>query len=268
MIQDITPHHFDNHFDPSRRPDRDSRILYFREESLFLLPDFSFPAARDMKPASGEYLFSLDGISYFLSIDAPCLPEGRFLPMGKMRTTAAIPRVQVFLAWTALQILRWIRENTYCGSCGNLLRPSPSERARICPSCGRTIYPRLNPAVIAAVTWKDRLLLTRYAGRAISYYALIAGFTEVGETLEETVQREVLEETGLRVKNIRYYKSQPWAMASDILAGFFCEVDGSTDIVMDRTELKEAFWAEKKDIILQPDDYSLTNEMMKVFKES
>lgn len=117
-----------------------------------------------------------------------------------MRTTAAIPRVQVFLAWTALQILRWIRENTYCGSCGNLLRPSPSERARICPSCGRTIYPRLNPAVIAAVTWKDRLLLTRYAGRAISYYALIAGFTEVGETLEETVQREVLEETGLRVK--------------------------------------------------------------------
>jgi len=82
------------------------------------------------------------------------------------------------------------------------------------------------------------------------------------------VQREVLEETGLRVKNIRYYKSQPWAMASDILAGFFCEVDGSTDIVMDRTELKKAFWAEKKDIILQPDDYSLTNEMMKVFKES
>lgn len=106
MIQDIAPHHFDNHFDPSRRPGRDSRILYFREESLFLLPDFSFPAARDMKPASGEYLFSLDGISYFLSIDTPCLPEGRFLPMGKMRTTAAISRVQVFLAWTALQILR------------------------------------------------------------------------------------------------------------------------------------------------------------------
>ena len=82
------------------------------------------------------------------------------------------------------------------------------------------------------------------------------------------MQREVMEETGLHVKNIRYYKSQPWAIASDILAGFFCEVDGSTDIVMDREELKEAFWAEKKDIILQPDDFSLTNEMMRIFKES
>lgn len=269
MLQDIAPHHFDNHYDPSRPIEGSSRILYFQKEALFLLPDFSFPSATDMTPSDPEYLFSLDGISYFLSKGIPHLPsDGFFLPAKKIRSCPDLLQVRIFIAWTALQILRWIRENRYCGSCGSLLVPSPKERARICPSCGRTIYPRLNPAIIAAVTWENKLLLTRYANRPISHYALIAGFTEIGETLEETVAREVMEETGLKVKNIRYYKSQPWASDSDILAGFFCEVEGSTDIVMDREELKEAFWAERKEIILQPDNFSLTNEMMKVFKES
>ena len=160
-----------------------------------------------------------------------------------------------------------MRVNRFCGHCGHRTIPSEKERALFCPACGQTIYPRLNPAIIAGVTWNGRLLLTRYANRPMPYYALIAGFTEIGETLEGTVRREVFEETGLTVKNIRYYKSQPWATASDILAGFFCEVDGSPRIMRDPSELSEAFWAERKDIILQPDDYSLTNEMMKVFKE-
>lgn len=269
MIQDIAPHHFNNRYDSSISPDSSSLIFCFEGENLLLMKDFSLPTGNDVQPANPEYLFSFDNISCFLSLERPDkLPvSGSFVPVKQLRNSP-FPGENLFLVWTALQILRWIRENRYCGSCGNQLVPSSSERARICPSCGRIIYPRLNPAVIAAVTWKDRLLLTRYARRFIPYYALIAGFTEIGETLEETVQREVMEETGLHVKNIRYYKSQPWAIAGDILAGFFCEVDGSTDIVMDREELKEAFWAEKKDIILQPDDFSLTNEMMRIFKES
>ena len=99
-----------------------------------------------------------------------------------------------------------------------------------------------------------------------AHYALVAGFTEIGETLEETVQREVLEETGLRVKNIRYYKSQPWGIVDDILAGFYCDVDGDTDIHMDESELKLAEWKTREELELQPDDFSLTNEMMLMFK--
>ena len=79
--------------------------------------------------------------------------------------------------------------------------------------------------------------MTKYAGRQYTRYALIAGFTEIGETMEETVQREVLEEVGLKVKNITYYKSQPWGFAGDMLLGFFCELDGSDEIKMD-AELK------------------------------
>ena len=93
------------------------------------------------------------------------------------------------------------------------------------------------PAVIVGICNNDKILVTKYR-TGFAHYALVAGFTEIGETLEETVQREVLEETGLRVKNIRYYKSQPWGIVDDILAGFYCDVDGETDIHMDESELK------------------------------
>ena len=127
---------------------------------------------------------------------------------------------------------------------------------------------RPNITVATVIEWQNRFLLVEEQDHDRRVFNQPAGHLEAGENLIEAAQREVMEETGLHVKNIRYYKSQPWAIASDILAGFFCEVDGSTDIVMDREELKEAFWAEKKDIILQPDDFSLTNEMMRIFKES
>ena len=103
--------------------------------------------------------------------------------------------------------------------------------------------------------------------KKIPFYALVAGFNEIGETLEETVAREVMEEVGLKVKNIRYYKSQPWGIVDDLLAGFYCDVDGSTEIRLDRNELKEAVWVERKDVEGQPHDLSLTNEMMVVFRE-
>ena len=101
----------------------------------------------------------------------------------------------------------------------------------------------------------------------VPYYALIAGFTEIGETFEQTVAREAMEETGLRVKNIRYYKSQPWGVVDDILAGFYCELDGDDVITRDEAELAVAQWTRREDVVLQPDDLSLTNEMMTLFKE-
>ena len=110
------------------------------------------------------------------------------------------------------------------------------------------------------------MLITRYR-TGFANNALVAGFTEIGETFEETVEREVMEEVGLKVKNIRYYKSQPWGIAADILTGFYCEVDGSDEIKMDENELKYAEWVERDEIVLQPQEYSLTNEMMKRFKD-
>ena len=176
------------------------------------------------------------------------------------------PRETAYALFTAYHLAVWYRDSRYCGRCGKKTIHSSTERAMVCPDCGNVIYPRINPAVIVGVINKDRLLITKYA-RGYGGSALVAGFTEIGETFEETVAREVQEETGLSVRNIRYYKSQPWGPAADILAGYYCEVDGNEEITIDASELKTAQWVKREDIVLQDNDWSLTNEMMKVFKE-
>ena len=112
----------------------------------------------------------------------------------------------------------------------------------------------------------DRLLLTRYRGRPFKKYALIAGFNEIGESIEDTVHREVMEEAGLRVKNLRFYKSQPWVFTDTLLMGFVCELDGSDRITVQESELAEANWHLRSEL---PEDYShisLTGEMIEQFR--
>ena len=108
--------------------------------------------------------------------------------------------------------------------------------------------------------------MSKYAGRAYKKYALLAAFTEIGETIEETVQREVMEEVGLKVKNIRYYKSQPWSFSDTILMGFYCDLDGEEEITLDREELALAEWFRRDEIPVEPSRDSLTNEMIIKFK--
>ena len=183
-----------------------------------------------------------------------------------MRELGLSSNTGIFAAYSAFHLYKWYRANRFSGCCGEKTEPDTVERALVCPSCGSKIYPRINPAVIVGVKNGDRILLTKYKS-GFAHNALVAGFVEFGETLEQTVRREVMEEAGIHVKNIRYYKSQPWGIALDLLAGFYCEVDGDDTIRMDRSELKYAEWVTREDIILQPSDHSLTNEMMKRFKD-
>lgn len=136
----------------------------------------------------------------------------------------------------------------------------------VCLDCGSTVYPKICPAVIVAVVNGERLLLTRYRGRPFKKYALVAGFNEIGESIEATVHREVMEEVGLRVKNLRFYKSQPWVFTDSLLMGFVCELDGSDTITLQEDELAEANWFAREEL---PKDYShisLTGEMIEQFR--
>ena len=108
--------------------------------------------------------------------------------------------------------------------------------------------------------------MSKYANREFKKYALIAGFVEIGETVEETVKREVMEEVGLKVKNLRYYKSQPWSFTDTILMGFFAELDGDEDITLDQEELAMAEWFEREEIPVKEWSISLTNEMIMKFR--
>jgi NAD+ diphosphatase len=195
------------------------------------------------------------------------VPDGyEWYGMKELRALRYRDNLSMFIAYTAWHLWKWYQSSRYCGCCGTKTEFDTAERAMNCPKCGNKIYPRINPAVIVGVTNGDRLLLTRYKA-GFAFNAMIAGFTEFGETMEETVQREVMEEVGLRVKNIRYYKSQPWGIAADILLGYFCDVDGDDTIHRDDNELKYAEWVERDKIELQPDNLSLTNEMMMMFRD-
>ena len=272
MIQDIYPHKLNNHFFPEKRPDEESIIIVVRENDVLVKGDL-FPQRKEVVTLDDKltYLFSLDDDKNYFLYDvtndaAASIPEGyEFVNIRAVRRSGTAKKYRVFVAYTALQLARWYKDNAYCGRCGKKTYLDDKERAIRC-GCGNIIYPRIVPAVIVGITNGDKILVTKYK-TGFDHFALVAGFTEIGETLEETVAREAMEETGLKVKNIRYYKSQPWGIVDDILVGFYCDVDGDDTIRMDESELKVAEWRAREDIILQPDDYSLTNEMMTMFKE-
>ncbi|MCX7772124.1 MAG: NAD(+) diphosphatase [Clostridia bacterium] len=145
------------------------------------------------------------------------------------------------LANRALQLLNWDLTSRFCGKCGSANCDKEDERAKLCPKCGHIFYPRISPAPITAVTRDNQILLahsTRFPG---NMHSLIAGFSEVGETLEDCVKRELMEEVGIRVKNIRYFGSQPWPYPDSLMIGFIADYD-SGEIRVDGIEISHAEW--------------------------
>ena len=269
MIQDIYPSRLYNEFHKYEMADNDICLFYDAEGRLLIKEEngrISFTHGSDARGRQSIFLFSVDDSRFFLAPDGSMFQKDGYAYKTIREIRDTLSGKEVFAAFTAYHLWRWYADNRYCGRCGEKLIHSDKERALICPKCGNTIYPRINPAVIVGVTKGNCLLITRY-NRGYAHNALVAGFTEIGETLEETVAREVMEETGIRVCNIRYYKSQPWGMAQDLLAGYFCDAADDGEIRMDKNELKYAEWVEREDIVLQPNSLSLTNEMMRIFKE-
>lgn len=273
MIQDIAPHKFHNEFITNAKPGEEDLIICVSDNKLLVNDkndSIMFPMLQYFFDKSFDtyYLFSIDDKKFFLLVDeVEILPTGfKFMTLKEIRNQIKEPRMMMFAAYTAWHLALWYRDTKFCGRCGGLNKHSDIERAMICTFCAHIVYPRIMPAVIVGVTNGDEILMTKYANRNLPFYALIAGFVEIGETLEECVQREVMEEVGLKVKNIRYYKSQPWGSVQDLLSGFYCDVDGDTTIKLERDELKEAVWIRREFIVGQTDDWSLTHEMMMVFK--
>ncbi|MDF3003888.1 MAG: pyrophosphohydrolase containing a Zn-finger [Oscillospiraceae bacterium] len=270
MIQDIAPKKYDNAFHV--KSPRDSDTVFVFDKNTVLCHKSGekvfYPTLVGLGARLGDctFLFSIDDSDYFLlRTSGYSMPDGfGFQNITLFRT--ALPSDLAFAGFVAWQLYNWYNDNKFCGRCGQALVPSDKERMLACASCGNSIYPKISPGVIVAITAGDRLLMTKYADRPYSNYALVAGFTEIGETLEQTVEREVMEEVGLKVKNITYYKNQPWAFSSSLLCGFFAEVDGDTTVTLQTDELASAEWFSREEIALQPDNLSLTREMMMVFK--
>ena len=262
MLQDIAPHIYHNPMSFVPPAPGDLALAYAGGQVLARLEEglLQLPRVEQCTGASGWiYGFSIDETHYYLP-QGPALQAPGFSMVSNYRALA--PGQTVFACAVGESLARWYAGNRFCGACGRSLEPSTLERALVCPTCGRTVYPKICPAVIVAVCHGDRLLLTKYAGRSFRRYALVAGFNEIGESIEETVQREVLEETGLQVDNLRFYKSQPWVVTDSLLFGFFAELAGPDCIHLQEEELAEAQWFPRNALPTDHSSDSLTGEMI------
>ncbi len=269
MIHNIDPKVFDNSY-RQEVPNQNSYMIFIRDNEILskeIEGEIVFPRLNelDFTPTDFIYLFAIDDQTFFLSPAAKSWGEYNYTNIIEFRKKK--PKYLAFAASVAVQLSGWYDGNRYCGKCGRETVRDGKERMLKCEHCHSMVYPKISPAVIVGVIDGDRLLMTKYAGRVYKNYALIAGFSEIGEPIEDTVRREVLEEAGVRVKNIRFYKSQPWPFSASLLMGFYCDLDGPDDIVIDEDELEVAEWICREDIGVSADDVSLTNEMIVNFKE-
>ena len=277
MLQDIYPQRLNNQYD-CVKPTADSRVFFFKDRTVLLsFKDdgvISVPTYDEISQGAESlkieyiYLFRVDKTNYFLAMTHCRLSMSGYEYKNVTILRSIISQEICFAGATAFHLFNWYRSNRFCGSCGKPLTPDTKERMFRCKNCNNLVFPKISPAVIVAIKNKDKLLMTKYAGREYTNYALVAGFTEIGETVEETVAREVMEEVGLKVKNIRYYKSQPWGFDSNLLLGFVADLDGDDMINLDTEELSLAQWFNREDIPISDDGVSLTKALIGAFKDN
>ena len=273
MIQDIEPKHLYNEWKKNAVPKDSSAVVQFRGRDLLCRIDdngLRVPV-RSMFPEPDEaftYLFELDGREYYLLFDEKerTLDGYSYRDIVLFRTEK--PRELAYAAVSAWHLCSWYRDARFCGRCGETLVHDGNERMMRCPKCGNMIFPRINPSVIVAVTHGDYLLLTKYANRpGAQRTALIAGFTEFAESFEQTVHREVMEEVGLKVRDLRYYRCQPWGISGNIMMGYWCRLDGDDTIHLDQFELADGAWVSREELkrTFVNNGIALTAEMISEF---
>ena len=267
MIQDIYPHVYHNEY-KNITPEDDDYVICFHRDKVLLKKDdelnVTIPRKKDNSFSDLIYLFSIDDERYFLSLGEVDEINGFRFEFNQIIRFVK-PEYISFVLVTAMSLNDWYRKHRYCGRCGHKMIRDEKERMVRCPECRNMIYPTISPAVIVAVIDGDKILMSRYS-TGHKNYALIAGFTEIGETIEETVKREVHEEVGIQVKNLKYYKSQPWPFSNSVLMGFFCELDGDNTLKVDENELSFAGWFTPEEMSERKDHVSLTSEMMELFR--
>ena len=278
MIQDIGDKKFDNQYNPSAVARDEDYVFVFRDGIFIKLKDddIEVPTLSELKAAqkgatiTGDdlrYLFSIDDRQFFLlkeSVDA-MLPDGyAFESMRALRMCTPM----CMAGMTANHLANWYKDNKFCGRCGKPTVHDDKLRMVKCPECGNMIFPRINPAVIIGLRNGDSLMTSKYANRPQSNgRALLAGFCEIGETAEETVVREVMEEVGLKATNVQYYGSQPWGFAGNISLGYFCDLEGDDAITLDEEELACAEFMKREDLPEPNNMVSLTATMIEEFRK-
>lgn len=237
------------------------RIFAISGPSLHALagPPVAIPEAEVV--ADDLYLGNADGAPCFARIDGA--PAGTS-PLSLRQLFGALSDEDFAIAGRALGLTAWDRDHRHCGRCGAPTARSRTERSRTCTACGLAAYPRLSPAVIMLVERDGTCLLARNARTKLPFSSTLAGFVEVGETLEHAVAREVREEAGIEITDIRYFGSQPWPFTSSLMIGFTARW-ASGEIVEDPVEIMDAKWYAPQALPVVPPRLSIARELIDDF---
>lgn len=221
-------------------------------------------AVPDLVPVRQQYLGTLDGrpvVSAEL-VEEIEAPDG----MAFLGLRSLFGRLSEDLFWIAAraEIVAWDRDHQFCGRCGNDTEDQEEERSKKCPRCGLVAYPRLSPAVIVLVERGDEVLLARSPHFVPGMYSTLAGFVEPGEDLEHTMVREIEEEVGVAVANVRYFGSQPWPFPNSLMIGFRADYAGG-EIVLEDDEIEDAAWFRADELPCIPPRLSIARALIDAF---
>ena len=255
------------------KTNKDIYFLFYKDELLVKSEDNKaiIPAKQDLddlKLNNTQYLGSINDQNCFcgeLNEDAVIPTDMYFSKLKAL--THQLSEDMFWIGGRAIQLVNFNNDHKYCGRCGTLAQSVDGERAKKCPKCGLVNYPRICPAIIVAVVRDGKLLLAHNTQAAKDLYSVVAGFVEVGETFEDCVVREVFEETGITVKNIKYFGNQPWPFPNSLMIGFTAEYE-SGEIKVDGNEIGDANWYSSTEMPLTPDSISIAKRLIGWFTEN
>jgi NAD+ diphosphatase len=241
---------------------QDNRLLVGLKDGGALPPLGGELESLGLRPLRTQYLGALDRHPcYSAELDREAAaPEGMYFEQLR-KLWGSLPEELFWIAGRAFQIMDWDRNHQFCGRCGARTERNKEERVRACPRCGLASYPRISPAIIVAVTREDRILLARARRFPTAMYSVIAGFVEPGESLEQCVHREIEEEVGITVKNLRYFGSQSWPFPNSLMVAFTAEHAGG-EISIDPSEIVDAGWFAADQLPRIPDRLSIARRLI------
>lgn len=243
--------------DPSLTPSGPSA----GEPWVFEVAGSKVAPSRGPGPSEGIFVGLLDG-AHVWAVDAGAEVAGSTVHVDLMSLHGRVGEEEWLAAGRAVQLVEWTRNHRFCGRCGSPTQVSRTERALRCAVCGLAAFPRLAPAVITLIERDDgRVLLARNRAWPTAMFSCVAGFVEPGETLESAVRREVKEEVGVDVAELRYLDSQPWPFPHSLMIGFHARYAGG-EVHVDGEEISEAAWFGPADLPQLPGRISIARRMI------
>ena len=244
---------------------QDSSVLFRSEPApgTVLMPD---PLPAGLACGAPVYLGTRDGFVYHVAgVSAGATLPAGWQPSPVRELSGKVPEGDIAVASYAVRILDFDRSTAFCGRCGAATRPLTTERARACTACGRIVYPRISPAIVVLIKRGEEILLARSPHFTPGIFSVIAGFNEPGENLEQTVHREVAEEVGISVRDIRYFGSEPWPFPDSLMIGFIADHAGG-EIRIDNQEIEAAGWFTREALPSLPPGKSISRALIEAWR--